>query len=107
MQPSSVKPAADAGTLELAEALRRSEPLGSLLQRLRASHERFLAIAALLPEPLRAEVRPGPLDDAGWSLLVSGGAAASKLRQVAPQIDAELARRGFAPLPLRIRVQVR
>ena len=90
MPRSSVKPAATTGTLALGEALGRSEPLGNLLQRLQASRARFDAIAALLPEPLRAEVRPGPLDDAGWSLLVSGGAAASKLRQMAPQLDAEL-----------------
>jgi hypothetical protein len=107
MRPSSVKPATNAATLALAEALGRSEPLGNLLQRLQASRERFDAIAALLPEPLRAEVRPGPLDEAGWSLLVSGGAAASKLRQLAPRIDADLAQRGFVPLPLRIRVQAR
>ena len=38
----------------------------------------------------RAELRPGPLDEAGWTLLVPGGAAAAKLRQLRPALEAAL-----------------
>ena len=57
-------------TLPLATALGQSEPLNSLLRRLHDSRERLATVAALLPDSLRPAVRPGPLDDAGWVLLV-------------------------------------
>jgi hypothetical protein len=77
-------------TLPMGAALSRSEPLGRLLQRLRESKDCLEAVRALLPAGLADEVRAGPLDDKGWTLLVSGSAAAAKLRQVMPLIEAEL-----------------
>ena len=96
--------AAHPGTLALAEALDRSQPLALLLQRLQQSRERFAAIQAQLPASLRAQVRPGPLDEAGWSLLVPGGAAASKLRQLLPELQAALRTQGWPELPIRVRI---
>ena len=49
-------------------------------------------------------MRPGPIDDAGWSLLVPSGAAASKLRQLLPELQAALKAEGWPQTPLRIRV---
>jgi hypothetical protein len=65
------------GTLALATALDQSQPLTVLLQRLHQSRARFAAIEPHLDAGLRSTVRPGPLDDAGWSLLVTGGATAA------------------------------
>jgi hypothetical protein len=91
--------------LPLAAALRGSEPLTSLLQRLRQSQARLETIRPGLPEALWPAVQPGPVDDAGWSLLVSNPAAAAKLRQLLPQLQEQLAQAGWAPLPIRLRVQ--
>ena len=99
--------ASSPGTWALGAALDRSPPLTQLLQRLQQSQQRLAALSGLLPEGLRSEVRAGPLDDAGWTLLVPGGAAASKLRQLLPQLQAALQAQGWAELPIRVRVQAR
>ena len=96
---------ASPGTWALGAALDQSQPLAQLLQRLQESRARFDALHAHLPEALRDAVRPGPLDAAGWTLMVSGGAAASKLRQLLPTLEAALRATGFAPLPIRVRVR--
>ena len=90
--------------LTLATALKRSEPLAGLMQRLRESQARFDAITALLPAGLKGDIRPGPLDDASWVLLVSHAAAAAKLRQLLPALDAALREQGWPGPPLKIKV---
>lgn len=95
------------GTWALGAALDHSQPLSALLQRLQLSRARLAAIEPHLDEGLRGAVRAGPLDDAGWTLLVPGGAAAAKLRQLLPQLQAALRAQGFAELPLRVRVHSR
>ena len=92
------------GTLALADALDQSQPLTNLLARLQQSQARFATIHAQLPDSLRSQVRPGPIDDTGWSLLVPGGAAASKLRQLVPELQAALMAQGWPETPIRIRV---
>jgi len=89
----------------LGDALKGNETLGSLLQRLQQSRARLQAISDLLPEGLRGAVQPGPLDDAGWSLLVSNAAASAKLRQMLPQLQAHLLAQGWKELEIRLRVQ--
>jgi hypothetical protein len=54
---------------------------------------------------MRPDVRPGPLDDKGWSLLAASNAAAAKLRQIVPQFEERLLQRGWQATPIRIRVQ--
>ncbi|HMO46217.1 MAG TPA: DciA family protein [Rubrivivax sp.] len=107
MSPHKPGSTAHPGTLALGEALDQSRPLTSLLRRLQESQARLAAVRELLPETLRSQVRPGPLDDAGWSLLVPGGAAASKLRQLMPQLQAALQQQGWPATTIRIRVQQR
>jgi hypothetical protein len=89
----------------LAAALRGSDSLAGLLQRIRQSQARLDAIAPLLPEPLRQAVRPGPLDDAGWSLLVANSAAAAKLRQMLPGLQGHLLQQGWPEVQIRLRVR--
>ena len=91
----------------MAEALRRSEPLALLAQRLRESQARFEAIGPALPEALRAQIRPGPVDEEGWSLLAANGSVAAKLRQLKPRLEALLVARGWQASPIRIKVQSR
>ena len=93
------------GTWALSAALDQSQALTRLLQRVQESQARFAAIRECLPDNLRDAVRAGPLDDAGWSLLVQSGAVASKLRQLLPELEAALQSRGWQATPIRIKVQ--
>jgi hypothetical protein len=101
--PSSAKPP----HVAVKTALAGSESLTSLMQRLRQSQAMLEALNPQLPEGLRASVKPGPLDDSGWSLLVAHAAAAAKLRQMLPELRAALAAQGFPVTEIRLRVQAR
>ena len=97
---------ADAPTLvPLADALRNSESLARLAQRLRESRRRFECIETLLPSALAAQAEAGPLDEHGWTLLALTPAAAAKLRQLVPLIEARLTEQGFGSLAIRVRVR--
>jgi hypothetical protein len=91
-------------TLSLPEALSRSKPLARLAERLREAEARCAAIRPLLPTALAEQVRPGPVDERGWSLLVGHAAAAAKLRQLEPLLQRALADAGFGAGELRIRI---
>lgn len=93
------------GVLRMDGALGSSAPLARLLQRLEESRARLAAIRDQLPQPLRAQVRAGPLDDDGWTLLVPSGAAAAKLRQLQPLLLQALRTQGMFTAALRVRVQ--
>jgi hypothetical protein len=86
------------------DALDGSAPLALLKQRMQASQARFDAVAPLFAEPMRALVRPGPLDDDGWTLLAPNGAVAAKLRQLLPALQHRLDDDGWPRVALRVRV---
>jgi hypothetical protein len=87
----------------LARALEGSDALAGLGARIALSRRRFEAIAALLPEPWARELRPGPIDEEGWSLIAPNAAVAAKLRHHLPRLQEELQRRGWPELPIRVR----
>lgn len=89
----------------LGTALSRSEPLSHLLARLKASQDRYAAVADALPPALRSQLAPGPLDDAGWTLMADHPAAAAKLRQCLPMLESTLQAQGFPPLPIKVKVR--
>jgi hypothetical protein len=93
-----------APTLAFGTALSRSEPLGRLLQRLQESRDCLDAVRSLLPAGLADEVRAGPLDDQGWTLLVSGSAAAAKLRQMLPLLEAALLAHRHQATVVRVKI---
>ncbi len=86
-------------------ALERSEPLVSLLQRLRASQQCLEAVRSVLPAGLMPHVQAGPLDDEGWTLLVANAAVSSKLRQLQPRLVEALRAKGLKVNAIRLRVQ--
>ena len=91
--------------MRLAQALQRSEPLARLGQLLRDSNARFDAIRPCLPAALVPHVKPGPVDELGWSLLAANASVAAKLRQLQPRIEATLKERGWQVSAIRIKVQ--
>ena len=84
--------------------MRSSQPLSRLGDRLRESNAMFATILPLLQAALAASVRPGPLDDTGWSLLGANAAVAAMLRQLAPRLEERLLERGHAVSTVRIKV---
>ena len=93
--------------LPLAQALDQNASLADLARRLAQSNARYAAIRDLLPEPLRAQVQAGPIDEAGWSLLVSNAAVAAKLRHLLPRLADTLREQGWPELPIRVRIRSR
>lgn len=89
----------------LLEASEESPTLAGLMARARQSQACLEAIAPLLPEPLRAAVQAGPVDDQGeWCLLVRSSAAAAKLRQMLPTLQAHLRTQGSGVRGIRIKI---
>ena len=99
------RPSQQPHTRPLVEALGAHQVLAQLLARVRHSQERFAAIERVLPRTLRAHVKPGGLDEEGWSLLAPNAAVAAKLRQCLPLIEQVLRDAGWPAVPLKVKVQ--
>lgn len=94
-------------TVPLATALDRNEALGHLLQRLHDARRRFDTVLPALPEALRPDVKPGPVDGSTWTLLAAHNAAAAKLRQLLPALQQKLLDAGWQGTSIKVRVQPR
>jgi hypothetical protein len=105
MRPAKTRAESVPSPVSLASALAGSDSLTGLAARLRESQQRLDAVAAVLPPALARELRPGPIDDEGWSVLVSNAAVAAKLRHLLPRLEQALKARSFRALPIRVRVR--
>lgn len=93
--------------LAMGDALGRSDVLRDLQQRLRMSQELLACARSVLPAELVDQIASGVLDEKGWTLLARTSAAAAKLRQCLPRIEASLTQKGRQVSAIRIRVQSR
>jgi hypothetical protein len=91
--------------LPLARALDQNTSLADLARRLEQSNGRYAAIRSHLPEPLREQVKAGPIDDTGWSLLASNAAVAAKLRHLLPLLQQCLRDEGWPELAIRLHIR--
>lgn len=96
----SLRPA----SLTLQQAAEQSTTLAGLVARAQDSEYRLRTIMELIPPELRAAVRAGPAGDKDWCLLVNGSAAAAKLRQLQPTLQARLKSAGWEIATIRIKV---
>ena len=85
-------------------ALQDNPTLGSLLQRWRVAQQCMQAASVVLGAQLAPSLRPGPVEDAQWTLLASSGTAASKARQLLPRITEAVQSLGLGVETVRIRV---
>ena len=91
--------------LSIEQALRQSAPLLRLRELMADSNARFATIRPLLTGVLAAHVKPGPVDDEGWSLLTANASVAAKLRQLQPRLEDALRAQGWQAAHIRIKVQ--
>jgi hypothetical protein len=92
--------------VSLQQAAEEAPALARLAQLARESGERLKAVEPLIPASLRSAVRAGPIDGTAWCLLVDSSAAAAKLRQVLPALQAHLCGRGWQVNSIRLKVQL-
>jgi hypothetical protein len=90
---------------QMTSVLGHSQPLVSLLQRLKASQACLAAVCEVLPPAMAAHIKAGPLDDEGWTILAANSAVSAKLRQLQPRLAEALAKRGLKVNAIRVRVQ--
>lgn len=102
---SSRPPPVTPDALRIEQALQQSAVLGRLQVLMRDSNARFEAIRVGLPAGLAPHVRPGPVDEAGWSLLAANASVAAKLRQLQPRLEDILRERGWELSAIRVKVQ--
>jgi hypothetical protein len=93
--------------LTVRQAAEQSPSLARLTDLVRESSDRLQAVQSLIPETLRASVKAGPIDNDSWCLLVSGNAAAAKLRQILPLLQARLQREGWKVNSIRLKILTR
>jgi hypothetical protein len=93
--------------LRLEQALQLSAPLARLRHRVEDSNARFEAIRSCLPPAMAAHVKPGPVDEQGWSLLAANASVAAKLRQLQPRLEEILRERGWTVSTIRVKVESR
>ena len=86
------------------QAVQKSPSLGHLATLVKESSARLSAIESLIPQALRPSVKAGPIDGGSWCLLVSGSAAAAKIRQLLPVMLKRLAEKDLKVTSIRLKI---
>ena len=92
-------------SVTLQQATLDSPTLARLTELTRESVARLQAVMPLIPPTLRASIKAGPIDGPSWCLLLDTNAAAAKMRQLLPALEAHLRSKGWAVDAIRLKVQ--
>ncbi|RYF75132.1 MAG: hypothetical protein EOO22_05485 [Comamonadaceae bacterium] len=92
-------------SVTLQQAVEQSPTLASLATRSADTQNRLRSIQSLIPPELRPAVQAGPVGEKDWCLLVEGSAAAAKLRQLLPSLQARLRMKGWEVCAIRLKVR--
>lgn len=79
----------------LQQAADESPMLAQLAALTLESSERLRAVESLVPPALRPALQAGPIDGSTWCIVVKSNAAAAKLRQLLPAMQAHLRSKGW------------
>ena len=79
--------------------------LAQLAALTRESSERLRAVQTLVPPALRPALQAGPIEGTTWCIVVKSNAAAAKLRQLLPAMQAHLRSKGWQVNAIRLKVQ--
>lgn len=88
------------------QAIENSPSLTRLAGMVRESGDLLKSIELLLPAAMRASVKAGPIDGETWCLLISSNAAAAKLRQLLPTLQARLKDNGHNITSIRLKLLI-
>jgi len=91
--------------LPIVQALQQHEGLARLGLLIRESNRRMDVVRPALPGALSRFVKPGPVDEEGWTLLAANAAVAAKLRHLQPRLEELLAEQRLLPAKVRVKVQ--
>lgn len=72
----------------------------------RESSDLLKSVELLLPATMRASVKAGPIEGETWCLLISSNAAAAKLRQLLPALQARLLANGHKITTIRLKLLI-
>lgn len=89
----------------LSQAAQDSPVLARLTELSRDSVERLKAIQPMIPMPLQSAITAGPIEGPIWCLIVNNSAAAAKIRQFLPALEAHLHTKGWQNTSIRLKVQ--
>ncbi len=90
----------------LLQATQESETLSRLCDLATESAQRLKSVETLLPASLRACIKPGPIEGPVWCLLLESNAAAAKVKQLLPALQAHLRSKGWEVNAIRLKVQM-
>ena len=88
------------------QAIENSPSLARLAGMVRESSDLLKSVELLLPATMRPGVKAGPIEGEIWCLLVSSNAAAAKLRQLLPALQARLQANGHKITSIRLKLLV-
>ncbi len=91
--------------ISLLQATQESPTLARLSELAADSSARLQAVQKLIPSTLRSTVQAGPIEGNAWCLLVGSTAAAAKLRQLVPAMEAHLRSSGWEVASIRLKVR--
>ena len=86
------------------QAIENSPSLARLAGMVRESNDLLKSVEQLLPAAMRASVKAGPIEGEVWCLLISSNAAAAKLRQLLPTLQARLQANGHNITSIRLKL---
>lgn len=89
----------------LQQAADASPMLAQLAALTRESSERLKAVESLVPPTLRPALQAGPIEGTTWCIMVKSNAAAAKLRQLLPAMQAHLRSKGWQVNVIRLKIQ--
>ena len=90
----------------LQQACQDAPSLARLTELSADSVARLKSIEPLIPAALRPALKAGPIDGPVWCLILTNNAAAAKVRQLLPALQAHLRSRGWEVDNIRLKIQI-
>jgi hypothetical protein len=94
-------------SFSLLQASHGSPTLARLFELNADSVAMLKTIEPLIPSALQTAIKAGPIDDGVWCLILTNNAAAAKIRQLSPSLEAHLRTKGWNVKSIRIKVQIK
>lgn len=92
-------------SMSLFQATQISPMLSRLSDLAMESTARLKAVEFLVPLAIRPHLKPGPIEEGEWCLIVSNSSVAAKARQLIPAMRSHLNNQGWTITSIRLKVQ--